>query len=840
MQYKNDLGKPWRYNEDEFEVIRTSMWSPPGCHPVGCGLKLYVKDGVLDHVEGDENHPVTKGRLCPRCLALKDYVYNPSRIIYPMQRDPADRGKADKWQRCSWEDAFALIKEKRDYLAATYGPECMAVLSGTGRSGGIMVSDMAQAVLGTPNACYTQSGYACYQPRSAACSHVLGAYYPEIDYAGGLEETYDNPEFVVPEVIVVWGKEPLPSNGDGLWGHAVIDMMKRGAKLISVDPRVNWLSCRSTVQCRLRPGTDTALAMAWLWVIINEELYDKEFVDKWCYGFEEFAARINDPEKGMTPNKAAEICDIPVDVIYEAARLYAKAKPASIAWGLALDQNQNGNQAGHCLLALMSITGNVDIPGGQIIAEIDPAPGVAIDAKSQAAALADLKKAAFSADVKSDNVSKDLLDDSLTTTRMEVNLDKADAASDKSTAEDAARPTRRIGWDALSDELKQKTIGMKEYPMYVNNIRNAHADRMFDAVTTGDPYPIRMAWIQSTNLLAPTCSAESDKWYQGLLKCEFNFATDLFMTPSVQGLCDLFLPLSTCAEKNDVSMTHYFGSPVTIGAINKAIDVGETKSDAQIMIELGAYLQSKALEGMFIDAEDFLNQRRANVAKMSWAKLAQKVNFQRGVNYRKYETGRLRPDRLPGFLTPTGRIELWSTAFAANGEDPLPYYSEPAFSPYSSPELAKKYPFILTTGARTYAFFHSEHRQIPILRELNPDAMIEIHPADAAELGIASGQWVEIANDFGKAKFKAKLSPIVKRGVVQAQHGWWFPEQDGNAPNLYGVFQSNCNTMIANHYNSKLGYGAPYKCNICSVVPLKESYDTNMSVVDSKFGKLVI
>lgn len=805
MEYKTDIGKPWRYEEDGYDVVRTSMWSPPGCHPVGCGLKLYVKNGILDHVEGDENHPVTKGRLCPRCLALEDYVYNPSRIIYPMRRDPANRGESDKWERVSWDEAFALIKEKRDYLAETYGPECMAVLSGTGRSGGIMVSDMAQAVLGTPNACYTQSGYACYQPRSAACSHVLGAYYPEIDYAGGLEGTYDNPGFVVPEVIVVWGKEPLPSNGDGLWGHAVIDLMRRGSKLISVDPRINWLATRSTVQCRLRPGTDTALAMAWLWIIINEDLYDHDFVEKWCYGFEEFTARINDPEQGITPEKAAEICEIPVDDIYKAARLYASAKPASIAWGLALDQNQNGNQAGHCLLALMSITGNVDVPGGQIIAEIDPAPGVE------------------SGEVK----------------RMEIDLDKADAAADDNTAEDAARPTRRIGWDSLPDELKEKTIGMKEYPMYVNNIRNAHADRMFDAVTTGDPYPIRMAWIQSTNLLAPTCSAESDKWYDGLLKCEFNFATDLFMTPSVQGLCDLFLPLATCAEKNDVSMTHYFGSPVTIGAINKAVDVGETKSDAQIMIELGAYLGSKALDGMFKDADDFLSQRRANVAKMSFPELAQTVNFQRGVNYRKYETGRLRPDRLPGFLTPTGRVELWSTAFAANGEDPLPYYSEPAFSPYSSPELTKKYPFILTTGARAYAFFHSEHRQIPVLRELNPNALIEINPEDAADLDIASGQWVEIANDYGKAKFKAVLSPIVKRGVVQAQHGWWFPEQDGNAPNLYGVFQSNCNTMIANHYNSKLGYGAPYKCNICSVTPLKESYDTDMSLVNEKFGKLV-
>ena len=226
MEFKNDLGKPWKYEDGDFTVVRTSMWSPPGCHPVGCGLKLYVDaEGRLDHVEGDENNPITKGRLCARCIALKDYVYNPSRVIYPMKRDPKDRGQHDKWERITWDEAYALIKEKRDYFRDTYGPESMAVFSGTGRSGGILVADMAQAVLGTPNACYTQSGYACYQPRSMSCSHVLGAYYPEMDYAGGLEGTYDNPVYRVPEVIVMWGKMALASNGDGLWGHAVIDLM---------------------------------------------------------------------------------------------------------------------------------------------------------------------------------------------------------------------------------------------------------------------------------------------------------------------------------------------------------------------------------------------------------------------------------------------------------------------------------------------------------------------------------------------------------------------------------------------------------------------------------------
>ena len=787
MEFKNDIGKPWRYEEDGLTVTRSSMWSPPGCHPVGCSVKLYTdKEGHLVKIEGDENNPVTKGRLCARCLVLDDYIYNPSRIIYPMKRDPKDRGK-DAWERTTWEEAFALIKEKKEYYTENFGPEYIAVYSGTGRSGGILVQEMAHAVMGTPNACYTQSGYACYQPRSSAATNVLGAYYPEIDYAGGLEGTYDNPVYRIPEAIVMWGKEPLPSNGDGFFGHAVIDLMKRGAKLISVDSRINWLSTRATIHVPVRPGTDCAMAMAWLNIIISEDLYDHEFVNLWCYGFDEFAERV----KTMSPEQAAEICNVSVDTIYKAARMYATAKPASIAWGLAVDQNQNGNQVGHCILALMAITGNIDVPGGQVIAKVS-------DGK------------------------------------------KADDAGKTGTGAVDKLVVKKRGWDSLSPELKAKTIGMNKYPLYCLNIKNAHADMMLDALLTGEPYRPKMGWIQSTNIMAPTNSAEPSKWYEGLMKLEWTFATDVFMTPTIMACADLFLPLATAPEKDDVNMTHYGGSPVTVGAVNKAMEpLGECKSDADILVELGEYLGSPAVVGFYKDGRDFMSQTRASIGGMTFDELSEKVVYQRGVIYKKYEKGMLRPDGEPGFLTPTGRIELYSTTFAANGEDPLPYYREPAFSPVSRPDLSEKYPFILTTGARVYAFFHSEHRQIPLLRELNPNPLLEINPEDAASVGVVDGQWVEIANDFGKAKFKAKVTVTCRKGVVMAQHGWWFPEQDGEAPNLFGVFQSNCNDLIANHYNSKLGYGAPFKCNICSVTPLSESYDVDMQEHAAKFEKVV-
>ena len=769
-----DLGKPWRFEEDGLTVTRGCAWSPPGCHPTGCGIKTYVNsNGELVRVEGDENHPITNGRLCVRCLTIRDYVYNPDRVLYPMKRAREDRGK-NKWERITWDEAYDTIAEKVKYFKDKYGAESILVMGGTGREGGPMLPAYAHACLGTPNACYTQSGYSCYIPRVAGTTYVMGATYPEMDYAGGLPGRYDDPMFKLPELIVFWGKEPLPSNGDGLFGHAAIDMMRRGSKLMSIDPRVNWVATRADWHLRLRPGTDTALGMAMLNVIIEEDLYDHDFVDKWCYGFEQLAERV----KEMPAEKAAEICDLDANQIREAARVYAAAKPAQIAWGLAIDQKSNGVQAGHCIMALEAITGNIDVPGGQLIGDVNDG--------------------------------------------LELGF----------------------GWNNLGPELQSKILGIKEYPAYVGLVLNAQCDMVLDALEAGDDakyYPFKMGVFEDTNFLAGTCAAQPKRWHDAMVKnLEWCFGIDVWMTPTIQATCEIFLPLSSTVEHDTVVYTHYGASPIMAGAVNKSITVGDCKGDCEIFYELGLRCMPINFE-KYKDYYDFLADYRL-AYKKSFEELREEVVHQKTemCGYYKYESGRLRPDGMPGFNTPTGRVELYSTMFRQFGEDPLPYYEEPQLSPVSTPEKMEEYPFVLTTGARTYCYFHSEGKQIPYLREMNPDPLIEINPEDALKHGIADGQWVEVASPFGKCVLKAKVSQIVKSGVVHAQHGFWFPEKDPEEPSLYEVWRSNINELIPHFMVGKLGFGAPFKCLICSVKPVSENYDTDMMEVWDHFGKLVI
>ena len=134
-----------------------------------------------------------------------------------------------------------------------------------------------------------------------------------------------------------------------------------------------------------------------------------------------------------------------------------------------------------------------------------------------------------------------------------------------------------------------------------------------------------------------------------------------------------------------------------------------------------------------------------------------------------------------------------------------------------SPEMAEKYPIILTTGGRKWTQFHSEWRQVKGMREIDPWPVLTVNPETAKEYGISEGDWAEVFNDTGKARLKVKVSPVIKPGMVHATHAWWFPEQDGEAPNYFGAFKSNINTLLPNDSCGRMYKGSPYKSNMCNI-----------------------
>lgn len=791
--YKEDMAPQKQVLEDGTEIHRTSPWSPPGCHGMGCGVRAFVKDGVITKIEGDKDHPITKGRLCVRCLRVLDLQYHPDRIVHPMYRDPKDRGNADAWQVVTWDWAYDKIEEEIKKCKENYGPNSLSVLTGTGREAGRYMTNTSARICVTTNQCYTQSGFSCMAPRDTVCSMIGGAGYIEYDFANGLPGRYDDPEFVQPKYLLNWGRDSLRSNPDGTWGHSIIELLKRGTKLINVDPRVNWLSTRALYHAQLRPNTDTALAFGILWVLINEDLYDHDFVEKWCFGFDEFKARVNE----YSLEWAAEVTEVPAEMIRNIAHCLAE-KPWGINMGLANDQNPNGVQSVHCLYAICAITGNLDIPGGTNIG-------------------------------------------------WNITLDFGGQQYDGNGAKSSANVVGSIPPNPVTQEQRDTTIGLNDYPIFKLLLGKAIPDCFLETLESDEPYPIRFVWILHTNSLAPTNTAQPSRWHKALKRMDFVIAQDIFMNPTIAACVDLFLPLATWLE-HDGYITQLMGEhPGPVAAMVKTIEpVGEAKSEFQIIHDMA---QRPAFhDNFYIDGESKVDSIEryitADLMKVvlfnhDWEYLKEKVQVSRKTEYRKYERGMLRDDGQPGFNTTTGKIELYSLMFASCGGDPLPYYEEPVFSPnwvddadelhqcdatkfmaaYEAehPGWKKDYPLCLTTGGRNWASFHSEHRQSKMLREIKTYPVVQIHPDTAAELGISEGDWCVIENPWGKCYEKAKITPVVKPNVVHADHGWWYPEMDMNEPIIGGTWYSNINDLVPNKVIGRYGFGAPYKCLICKV-----------------------
>ena len=322
------------------QVIRSNC---RGCHG-GCGVLVHVKDGRIIKLEGDPEIPSNRGTMCSKGLAYLQLVYHPDRVKYPLKRS-GKKGEG-KWQRISWDEALDTIVNKYKEIIPKYGPEAIVIGQGTGRDYAETLYRFAN-LLGTPNV--ITAGHMCYVSRLGATLITCGAL-PVCDYDSH------------PKCVMVWGNNVVWTHPDEYKAENLARVLAEGARLIVVDPRLTYLAGRADIWLQLRPGTDTALALGIANVIISEGLYDKEFVEKYTHGWDKFVERVQE----YPLDKVEKITWVPAAKIKDAARLYAKTKPACIQWGVAIEQTINCTDNNRILTDLMAITGNLDAPGGNV------------------------------------------------------------------------------------------------------------------------------------------------------------------------------------------------------------------------------------------------------------------------------------------------------------------------------------------------------------------------------------------------------------------------------------------------------------------------------------------
>lgn len=685
------------------------------CHE-RCKIRCKVENGRL--VE-------TMLSQCEKGTYLHEILHNSNRLLYPLKR-AGEKGNG-QWVRISWNEALNTIANKFNEIRKRYGPEANCVgISSHHKEVTCDTCHIAAKILNTPN--IYDANHQCSQCNCIADHLTFGEWVTwetRVDYEHS-------------KCIVIWGANVTETRAAK--SKVIFDAQKRGAKVIVIDPRPTKAAKKADIWLRIRPQSDGALALGWLYILINEELYDKEFVSKYCLGFNELRQRI----QFWTPDRVSKITWIPKEQIVESARLYGRIRPSCIHTRLGVDgQSLNATQACRAISCLLSIKGDLDAVGGNVL-------------------------------------------------HTPTDLNQAAIRGPREYMNTTLEGFRNIYWMMRnwrrSPDLEAKRPGYREYPIYCGPQEiswfdyNSHNYLLLEAMREGK---VRGLYLPGVN--AVVHSADPKKVWKILKQLDFMVVTELFMTPTAE-LADLVLPAAHPSEIDVVNHTLQ-GYGNSIVACPRVIDPpGECWDDRLMIIELGKRMGEDMPWDNVKELHDWMLEPVGTTFDELLARPEHKLKFP--MEFKKYES--------PGWLwnTPTGKIELYSFSFKMLGYDPLPEYKEDPVSPLSRPDLWREYPLIMIHH-RVKCYQHTEQRNCPSLRKRVPEPEIEIHPQTAKNLGLKEGDWMWLESYQmrgekvkGKAKFVDELHP----NVVSMVMGWWFPELP--APE-HGCFESNINTIIS-------------------------------------------
>lgn len=329
-----------------------------GVCPAGCGTNVHLVDGKIERQTPLKGHPL--GIVCPRGLQAKEVVYSPDRILHP-QRRMGTRG-ANQFERTSWDAAYEAIVDKLHKLANTYGPECISIYTGRGNFEYALNETFAPTntaessantvffPFGSPNA--TGVGALCYAAYGMIATRATFG-----DYARNLKEDYDHAD-----LILIWGGNPA-TDSPPIKLRGIRRAQKRGARVIVIDHRRSETAVSTRAEwVGIRPGTDGALALGAIHVLLKERLYDQAFVHKWVHGL----AELSDYAATFTPEFVENITGVPADRIRLLAHQIAEANGCSIVMYSGLEYSNSGVQAIRAVWTLQALAGHLDVPGGKL------------------------------------------------------------------------------------------------------------------------------------------------------------------------------------------------------------------------------------------------------------------------------------------------------------------------------------------------------------------------------------------------------------------------------------------------------------------------------------------
>jgi cysteine desulfurase NifS len=327
-----------------------------GICPAGCWVEVGVEDGRLVSIEADKGHPL--GMICRRGELSPEIVHSKHRLPYP-QRRVGPKGTLN-FERISWDEAYDTIVENLDTIKRESGPEAVSVYTGRGAFE-LSLCDMFQpkdvAVSSASNVLFP-FGSPNTMGVGALCYVSFAMIAPHLTMGRMLVNMFSDIENA--ELLLVWGANPV-TDSPPLDMYRLEAAAKRGAQVVVIDPRKTETVRRTNAEwIPVRPGTDGALALGLIAVLIEEELYDEEFAETWCHGFDELQRYV----QHFTPEVVENITGVSADIVRSLARRICNAAGACPLMYTGLEYSDSGIQAIRAVQTLFALAGQLDVPGG--------------------------------------------------------------------------------------------------------------------------------------------------------------------------------------------------------------------------------------------------------------------------------------------------------------------------------------------------------------------------------------------------------------------------------------------------------------------------------------------
>ncbi len=763
-----------------------------------CGCAAVVEDGRLLGIEPLPGHP-TGDKLCPKGRAAPELVYHPDRITQPMRRTNP-KGAADPgWQPITWDAALDEIAARMDRIREVDGPEQVAFS------------------VTTPSGSHIQDSISWIERFIRAYGSPNTIYGTEIcnwhkDYAARFTYGHDigTPDFANADCILLWGNNPsttwLARNGEIMKG------LKRGARLVVIDPRPTALAKRATQWLQVRPGTDQVVALGLANLLLSSGRFDEAFAARWTN-----ASLLVRADTGRFLRENDMVAGGRDHILFSRSG----RTDALLAYDTTRGQWLDANAApqlrwhGEVTTTVGRVTCHTALELYARAAAAFPPERVAAESGVAAADLAraaDIITTASSVAYYAWNGVGQSVTASQTDRSISILYALTGSYGRKGgNVPGGAAPFVDIsGQDMLSLEQRAKALGLAERPLGPGLHGWVTARDVYRAVLEKAPYPVRMLVSFGTNLLVSQPDTATARKALRALDCHVHI--DFFVNATARE-ADIVLPAATSWEREGLRT----GFDVSLEGLRRVqlrpaviAPVGDARSDTDIVLGLAARLGlHDAMFDLDVDRghDAVLAKSGLTVEALRRAPAGAVVHGHVALEAHAMDEG----GGVRGFPTPTRKIEIYSERLLLAGYRPIPTLADDDLPPAMTT-------FPLRLGsAKSVAFCHSQHRNIASLRRLVPDPVLEISSHDAASRTITEGDWVRIVSPAGTTVARAKIVPGLAPGAVFGQHGWWVGGADGSPYDARVPLAANINGAIGTEIADPISGSIPLRAYWCEV-----------------------